>query len=172
MVGLPGAARRAHWRARHRHRVAEDDNGPFARAGRARGRPPVRARTRAPRCKSPTMRSRAFPGDRHKESLVLSAWRSASSWLITGASRSLSSRTIAATARRAVPGSSSADPAGAGGRRSRGTGGWRPWVESGSQRPQAQGHTEPRPAILAATERHVRPYRATLGDVRKVPPKQ
>ncbi len=52
-------------------------------------------------------------------------------WLITGASRSLSSQAIAATARRAVPGASSAGPAGAGGRRSRGTGAWQPWVEPG-----------------------------------------
>jgi hypothetical protein len=44
--------------------------------------------------------------------------------------------------------------------------------QTGSQRPQAPSHSRPRQAILAAAERHVRPYRARSGHVSGLPPKQ
>jgi hypothetical protein len=47
-----------------------------------------------------------------------------------------------------------------------------PGSQTGSQRPQAQGYGRPRPANIAAAERHVRPRRATSGGVTGVPPKQ
>jgi hypothetical protein len=44
--------------------------------------------------------------------------------------------------------------------------------QTGSQRRQAHCHARPRPAILAAAERHVRPHLAPSSDTLKVPPKQ
>ena len=44
--------------------------------------------------------------------------------------------------------------------------------QTGSQRPQARGHAAPRPAILAAVKRHVRPHLATPGHVSGLSPKQ
>ena len=38
--------------------------------------------------------------------------------------------------------------------------------------PPAQGHARPRPANLVVARTHVRPHRATPGDVGKAPPKQ
>jgi hypothetical protein len=44
--------------------------------------------------------------------------------------------------------------------------------QTGSQRPQAQGHVGPRPAIVTAARRHVRPHPAPSRHTSKVPPKQ
>jgi hypothetical protein len=44
--------------------------------------------------------------------------------------------------------------------------------QTGSQRRQIMGDAGPRPATVGAAERHSRPYPATSGDVRGMPPKQ
>jgi hypothetical protein len=44
--------------------------------------------------------------------------------------------------------------------------------QTGSQRPQAWGYAGPRPAIITAAQRHVRPHQAMSGDVTGMPPKQ
>jgi hypothetical protein len=47
-----------------------------------------------------------------------------------------------------------------------------PGSQVGSQRRQILGDAGPRPATVSAAERHIRPYPATSGDVRGMPPKQ
>ncbi len=47
-----------------------------------------------------------------------------------------------------------------------------PGSQVGSQRRQIVGDAGPRPATVGAAERHIRPYPATSGDVREMPPKQ
>ncbi len=45
-----------------------------------------------------------------------------------------------------------------------------PGSQVGSQRRQIVGDAGPRPATVGAAERHIRPYPATSGDVREMPP--
>ena len=47
-----------------------------------------------------------------------------------------------------------------------------PGSQTPSQRRQTLGDAGPRPAAVGAAERHIRPYAATFGDVRGMPPKQ